>query len=84
MRVNQILLDDDGKTYIIGGTKFRYRAEQDLQFELGQEVELVELICKTRPYLVMSAETNGAYDVIKDRTGKTVNGVFVKEEDLHE
>lgn len=25
-----------------------------------------------------------AYDVIKDRTGKTVNGVFVKEEDLHE
>ena len=26
----------------------------------------------------------GAYDVIKDRTGKTVNGVFVKEEDLHD
>ena len=26
----------------------------------------------------------GAYDVIKDRKGKTVNGVFVKEEDLHE
>lgn len=26
----------------------------------------------------------GAYVVIKDRTGKTVNGVFVKEEDLHE
>lgn len=26
----------------------------------------------------------GAYDVIKDRTGKTINGVFVKEEDLHE
>ena len=56
MRVNQILLDDDGKTYIIGGTKFRYRAEQDTQFELGQEVELVELICNTRPYLVMSKE----------------------------
>lgn len=26
----------------------------------------------------------GAYDVIKDRTGKTVDGVFVKEEDLHD
>lgn len=26
----------------------------------------------------------GAYDVIKDRTGKTVKGVFVKEEDLHD
>lgn len=25
-----------------------------------------------------------AYGVIKDRTGKTVNGVFVKEEDLHD
>lgn len=57
MRVESMLLDDDGKTYIIGGTKFRYRAEQDPQFELGQEVELVDLIRKTRPYLVMSAET---------------------------
>ncbi|CDK35067.1 transcriptional regulator, Cro/CI family [Ligilactobacillus salivarius cp400] len=26
----------------------------------------------------------GAYGVIKDRTGKTINGVFVKESDLHE
>lgn len=29
MRINHILLDDDGKTYVIGETKFRYRAEQD-------------------------------------------------------
>lgn len=57
MRVKQMLLDDDGITYIIGGTKFGYRAEQDPQLELGQEVELVNLIRKTRPYLVMSAET---------------------------
>lgn len=26
----------------------------------------------------------GAYNVIKDRKGKTINGVFVKEEDLHD
>lgn len=26
----------------------------------------------------------GAYGVIKDRTGKTINGVFVKESDLHD
>ena len=26
----------------------------------------------------------GAYNVIKDRKGKTINGIFVKEEDLHE
>lgn len=57
MRVEKMMLDDDGITYVIGETKFRYRAERDPQLELGQEVELVELIRKTRPYLVMSAET---------------------------
>ena len=57
MRVKSMLLDDDGITYIIGGTKFRYRAERDPQLELGQEVEFTELIRKTRPYLIMSAKT---------------------------
>lgn len=57
MRVKSMLLDDDGITYIIGGTKFRYRVEQRPNIKVGQEVELVELIRKTRPYLVMSAET---------------------------
>lgn len=57
MRVKQILLDDDGITYVIGETKFRYRVEQRPNIKVGQEVELVELIRKTRPYLVMSAET---------------------------
>lgn len=27
---------------------------------------------------------NSAYNVIKDRKGKTINGIFVKESDLHE
>lgn len=27
---------------------------------------------------------NEAYDVIKNRKGKTINGVFVKKEDLHD
>lgn len=57
MRVKQILLDDDGITYVIGETKFRYRVEQRPNIKVGQEVKLVELIRKTRPYLVMSAET---------------------------
>ena len=57
MRIKSMLLDDNGITYIIGGTKFRYRAERDPQLELGEEVELVDLIRNTRPYLVMSAET---------------------------
>lgn len=57
MRVESMLLDDDGITYVIGETKFRYRVDQRPNIKVGQEVELVELIRKTRPYLVMSAET---------------------------
>lgn len=57
MRVKSMLLDDDGITYMIGETKFRYRVDQRPSIKVGQEVELVELIRKTRPYLVMSAET---------------------------
>lgn len=57
MRVEKMMLDDDRITYVIGETKFRYRVEQRPNIKVGQEVELVELIRKTRPYLVMSAET---------------------------
>ncbi|MSE00440.1 hypothetical protein GKC33_02735 [Lactobacillus salivarius] len=57
MRVKSMLLDDDGITYVIGETKFRYRVDQRPNIKVGQEVELVDLIRKTRPYLVMSAET---------------------------
>lgn len=57
MRVEKMMLDDDGITYVIGETKFRYRVEQRPNIKVGQEVELVELIRNTRPYLVMSAET---------------------------
>ena len=57
MRVEKMMLDDDGITYVIGETKFRYRVEQRPNIKVGQEVEIVDLIRKTRPYLVMSAET---------------------------
>ena len=57
MKVEKMMLDDNGITYVIGETKFRYRVEQRPNIKVGQEVELVELIRKTRPYLVMSAET---------------------------
>lgn len=57
MRVKSMLLDDNGITYVIGETKFRYRVEQRPNIKVGQEVELVDLIRKTRPYLVISAET---------------------------
>ena len=57
MRVEKMMLDDDGITYLIGETKFRYRVDQRPNIKVGQEVELVDLIRKTKPYLVMSAET---------------------------
>ncbi|MCF2622973.1 hypothetical protein I6E16_02235 [Ligilactobacillus salivarius] len=57
MKVEKMMLDDSGITYVIGETKFRYRVEQRPSIKVGQEVELVDLIRKTRPYLVMSAET---------------------------
>ena len=57
MKVEKMILDDNGITYTIGETKFRYRVEQRPNIKVGQEVELVDLIRKTKPYLVMSAET---------------------------
>ena len=57
MRVESMLLDDDGITYVIGETKFRYHVDQRPSIKVGQEVELLDLIQNTRPYLVMSAET---------------------------
>ena len=57
MRVEKMMLDDNGITYTIGETKFRYRVEQRPNIKVGQEVELVELIRNTRPYLIMSTET---------------------------
>ena len=57
MKVEKMMLDDNGITYTIGKTKFRYRVEQKPNIKVGQEVELVDLIRKTKPYLIMGAET---------------------------
>ena len=62
MKVEKMMLDEDGITYVIGETKFRYRVDQRPNIKVGQEVELVDLIRKTRPYLVMSAETEKQMD----------------------
>lgn len=59
MKVEKREIDDNGITYTIGGTKFRYRVEQKPNIKVGQEVEFTELILKTKPYLIMSAETQG-------------------------
>ena len=52
------------------------------------EEELIDAIGDSTVTLILLAEQNGldfqmclqtAYDVIKDRTGKTENGVFIKD-----
>lgn len=57
MRVEKILLDGDEITYTIGEVKFRYLLENKPVLKVGQEVEFTELIRKTKPYLIMSTET---------------------------
>ena len=57
MRVKKILLDGDEITYTIGEVKFRYLLENKPALKVGQEVELVDLIRNTRPYLIISTET---------------------------
>ena len=57
MRVEKMLLDGDEITYTIGRVRFRYLFENKPALKIGQEVEFTELIRKTRPYLIMSAET---------------------------
>nr|DAY71645.1 MAG TPA: hypothetical protein [Caudoviricetes sp.] len=56
MRVEKMMLDDNEITYTIGGVKSRYLFENKPALKVGQEVELVELIHNTRPYLIMSKE----------------------------
>lgn len=57
MRVEKMMLDDNGITYTIGGVRFRYLFENKPALKVGQEVEFTELMRKTRPYLIMSKET---------------------------
>ena len=57
MKVEKMMLDDNEITYTIGGVRFRYLFESKPALKIGQEVEFTELIRKTRPYLIMSAET---------------------------
>lgn len=57
MRAEKMMLDNNEIAYTIGGVRFRYLFENKPTLKVGQEVEFTELIRKTKPYLVMSAET---------------------------
>lgn len=57
--------------------------EEKIKDSLGDSLVTLIILAQDLNFDLLDC-LRGAYDVIKDRTGKTVDGVFVKEEDLHE
>lgn len=56
---------------------------EDMQLEMGDVFVTLIILCKQlgiEPQECLEL----AYDKIKDRKGKTINGCFVKAEDLHD
>lgn len=58
-----------------------WRIDKDMQLEMGDVFVTLIILCKQ-----LSIDPQRcvelAYEKIKDRHGKTINGTFVKEEDL--
>lgn len=50
---------------------------------VGDIMVVLTILCQ-QTGISLTASYEGAYQTIKHRKGKTVNGVFVKEADLHE
>lgn len=58
-----------------------WRIDKDMQLEMGDVFVTLIILCKQLsidPQRCLEL----AYEKIKDRHGKTINGTFVKEEDL--
>ena len=56
---------------------------EDMQLEMGDIIVTLIILCKQlgiEPQECLEL----AYDKIKDRKGKTINGCFIKAEDLHD
>lgn len=58
-----------------------WKIDRDVQLEMGDVFVTLIILCEQ---LNISPQTclSMAYDKIKDRKGETINGTFVKEEDL--
>lgn len=50
---------------------------------VGDIMVVLTILCQ-QTGISLTASYEGAYQTIKHRAGKTINGVFVKEADLHE
>lgn len=69
--------DDSGPS-----EEFRNRVRQELVLELGDVLVTVVITAACMKLDPVDA-LRQAYDKIKNRTGKTVNGVFVKDATVH-
>lgn len=54
----------------------------DKQIDSLGDLQVVLIILSMQLGIDYNGSLKSAYDVIKNRTGKTVNGVFIKDEDL--
>ena len=57
--------------------------EKKIEDSLGDSLVTLIILAQDLNFDLLDC-LNKAYNVIKDRKGKTINGVFVKESDLHE
>lgn len=58
------------------------KLDRDKQIDSLGDLQVVLIILAKQLGIDYVGSLESAYDVIKNRTGKTVNGVFIKSEDL--
>mgnify|MGYP004714144871 CR=1 FL=1 len=58
------------------------KLDRDKMIDSMGDIQVVLIILAKQLGIDYEGSLQTAYDVIKDRTGKTVNGVFIKSEDL--
>lgn len=65
----------------IEGTLGKNQMKRNMQLEMGDIIVTLIVLCKQLDIDIVEC-LDMAYDKISKRKGKTVNGLFVKEEDL--
>lgn len=67
----------------IKGNFVKEKSKYDMQLEMGDVFVTLIILCKQlgiEPQMCLEL----AYEKIKDRKGKTIDGCFIKAEDLHD
>lgn len=58
------------------------KQDRDKQIDSLGDLQVVLIILSMQLGIDYNESLSSAYEVIKNRTGKTINGVFVKSEDM--